>query len=93
MQTIKQRIDHALDVFRKQARQDMVIALTPSDWDSLCADVIGDHDRTQEEPHLTRDTYDGVPIRHLPAGQGSFVAHDTGAHTERRFPVEVLEPV
>jgi len=92
MQTIKERIDHTLDVFRQQKRRDVIVGLTPPDWDELCALVIADHDFTHEDPKLTRDKYDGVPIRHLPCGP-SFVAHDAGAETERRFPVEVLEAV
>ncbi len=92
MQTIKERIDHTLDVFRAQKRDDVVIGLTAADWDELCAMVIEDHDHTHEDPKLTRDAYDGVAIRHLTAGP-SFVAHDAGSAHERKFPVEVLEPV
>ena len=92
MDTIKERIDHTLDVFRQQKRRDVVIALTPIDWDELCAVVIEDHNATHEDPRLTRDAYDGVPIRHLTGGQ-SFVAHAANTANERRFPVDVLETV
>ena len=92
MQTIKDRIDHTLDVFRQQKRGNLIIGLTPPDWDELCATVIEDHDATHEDPKLTRDKYDGVAIRHIPDGQ-SFVAHDAGSAHERRFPVAVLETV
>ncbi len=92
MQTIKERIDHTLEVFRRQKRRDLIIGLTPSDWDELCAVVIEDHNATHDDPKLTRDAYDGVPIRHLTGGP-SFVAHDIGTAIERRFPIEVLEAV
>jgi len=92
MQTIKERVDHTLDVFRQLKRRNVVIGLTSNDWDELCAQVIEDHNSTHEDPKLTRDAYDGVPIRHLSGGP-SFVAHDFGSAAERRFPVEVLEPV
>jgi hypothetical protein len=92
MQTIKERIDHTLDVFRHLKRQNIIVGLTASDWDELCARVIEDHNATHEDPKLTRDAYEGVPIRHLSAGP-SFVAHDFGTPAERRFPVEVLETV
>ena len=92
MQTIKERIDHTLEVFRRQKRRDFVIGLTPPDWDELCAVVIEDHNATHDDPKLTRDAYDTVPIRHLTGGP-SFVAHDTGTVNERRFPIEVLEAV
>ena len=92
MQTIKERIDHTLDVFRQLKRQTVVIGLTATDWDELCAVVIEDHNASHEDPKLTRDAYDGVAIRHLGTGP-SFVAHDFGTAHERRFPVEVLEPV
>ncbi len=92
METIKQRIDHTLDVFRRQKRRGITIGLTAGDWDELCAEVITDHDATHLEPKLTRDAYDGVTIRHIAAGP-SFVAHDSGTGHERRFPVEALETV
>ncbi len=92
METIKERIDHTLDVFRRQKRRDVVIGLTAADWDELCATVIEDHNASHEDPRLTRDAYDGVAIRHLTKGP-SFVAHDAGKAGERRFPVEVLESV
>ena len=92
MQTIKQRIDHTLNVFHAQKRHDVVIGLTPADWDELCAMVIEDHDYTHEDPRLTRDAYDGVAIRHVTTGP-SYVAHDSGTPHERRFPIEVLEAV
>ncbi len=92
MDTIKERIDHTLDVFRRQKRRDVVIGLTPPDWDELCATVIEDHNASHEDPRLTRDAYDGIPIRHLTGGQ-SFVAHDAGKAGERRFPVAVLETI
>ena len=92
MQTIKERIDHTLDIFRGQKRREIVIGLTPLDWDELCAVVIEDHNASHDDPKLTRDAYDGVPIRHLATGP-SFVAHDAGAAHERRFPVAVLETV
>ncbi len=92
METIKERIDHTLKVFRRQKRRDVVIGLTAGDWDELCATVIEDHNASHEDPKLTRDAYDGVAIRHLMAGP-SFVAHDMGTVNERRFPVDVLESV
>jgi len=92
METIKERIDHTLSVFRRQKRRDVVIGLTAADWDELCAMVIEDHNASHEDPKLTRDAYDGVAIRHLGAGP-SFVAHDVGSVNERRFPVDVLESV
>lgn len=92
METIKERIDHTLDVFRRQKRRDIVIGLTSPDWDELCAVVIEDHNASHEDPKLTRDAYDGVAIRHLSAGP-SFVAHDANTAHERRFPLDVLESV
>ncbi len=92
MQTIKERLDHTLDVFRQLKRRTVVIGLTAADWDELCAVVIEDHNASHDDPRLTRDAYDGVPIRHLANGP-SFVAHDYGLPAERRFPVEVLETV
>ena len=92
MQTIKERIDHSLEVFRRQKRRDLTIGLTPPDWDELCAVVIEDHNATHDDPKLTRDAYDGVAIRHLMKGP-SFVAHDMNTINERRFPIEVLEAV
>lgn len=92
MDTIKERIDHTLDVFRRQKRRGVVIGLTAPDWDELCAVVIEDHNASHEDPKLTRDAYDGVAIRHLGVGP-SYVAHDANSANERRFPVEVLESV
>lgn len=93
MQTIKQAIDHAVEVFRAGHREAIVIGLTAADWDRLCAEVMTAHNATHQDLNLTRDAYDDVPIRHLEAGQTSFVAHDTDSHAERRFPVAILEPV
>ncbi len=93
MQTVKQRIDHALEIFRQQRRRGLMIGLTAPEWDDLCADVIEEHSAHGGDPRLTRDSYDGVPIRHYALDQMSFVAHDFGTPNERRFPVEVLEPV
>ena len=93
MQSVKQRIDHALEVFRQQQRRGIVIGLTQPEWDDLCADVMEEHAKNGTEPRLTRDVYDGVPIRRYALDQMSFVAHDFGTSNERRFPVEVLEPV
>ena len=91
MHTIKQRIDHTLDVFRQFNRRDVVLGLTPADWDLLCALVIEAHAIGRDEPKLTRDVYDGVPIRHLGIGLTSFIAYDFASPVERRFPLEVLE--
>jgi hypothetical protein len=93
MRNIKSCIDHTLEVFKRHGRHDIVIGLTPADWDELCALVIEDHVVRDTMPALTRDAYDGTPIRHLSSGGHSFVAHDFGSDAERRFPVEVMEPV
>ncbi len=93
MQTIKQRIDHTLDVFRQLRRRDVIIGLSDADWDELCAQVIEDHDRTHDDPVLTRNAYDGTPIMHLKDGQTSFVAHDFANEHERKFPLDVLAVV
>ena len=93
MQTLKARIDHALEIFLHLNRFGIVIGLTASDWDVLCADVMPAHARSDDDLPLTRDTYEGFPIRHLQPDQASFVAHDFGTRAERHYPVEVLEPV
>lgn len=93
MQTIKQRIDHTLEVFRRLQRRDVIIGLSDTDWDDLCAQVIEDHDRTHDDPALTRNAYDGMPILRLRDGQASFIAHDFGGLHERKFPLDVLAVV
>ncbi len=93
MHTIKQRIDHTLDVFRQFSRQDIVVGLTPADWDALCALVLDEYVARRAVQRLTRDTYDGMAIYHLSSEQTSFVAHDFGTAAQRKFPLDVLEDV
>ena len=93
MQNIRERIDHVIDIFRQTGRHDVMIGLTHADWDVLCAILIDMADLDHEDPRLTRNSYQGVPIITLHDSDKSFVGHDLSSGHERRFPLEALQPM
>ncbi len=93
MQNIRERIDHAVEVFRQTGRHDIMIGLTHADWDKLCAILIKVANSTHEDPLLTKNSYRGVPIVGLHDGEKSFVGHDHASGHERRFPLDALQPL
>ena len=93
MQDIAERIRHAVDVFRQTGRCNLVIGLTHADWDEFCAVLIDKMGASHADPVLTKNDYDGVPILSLGERQKSFVGHDYGSTSERRFPLETLQPL
>ena len=93
MQTIRERIDHAVEVFHQTGRRDIVIGLTHADWDELCALLIEAAGSDHHDPCLTKNSYEGVPIIGLDDGHKSFVGHDYSGLGERRFPLEALQPL
>jgi hypothetical protein len=92
MQTIDTYIDHAVSVFQRTNRPNIVVGLTHADWDELCAVLIERHEHDHDDPLLTKSSYKGLRVVMLDDNQLSFVAHDYGRPTERRFPLETLAP-
>ncbi len=88
-----EQIDHAIDVFRQAGRGDLIIGLTPADWDAICAAVIERAEPRHDDPGLTRDSYRDVRIVHLDPDSQSFVGHDYHGSSERHFPLNVLAPM
>ncbi len=93
MRNTLEQLDHALDIFRTAGRHDLIIGLTPADWDALCALVADRPAAEHDDPGLTRNSYRGVPIVSLAANDRSFVGHDHDGPAERRFPLNVLMPM
>ena len=93
MRNTLEQLDHALDIFRTAGRHDLIIGLTPADWDALCALVADRPAVEHDDPGLTRNSYRGVPIVSLAANDRSFVGHDHDGPAERRFPLNVLMPM
>ncbi len=93
MQTIDTTIDHAVSVFQRTDRPNIVIGLTHGDWDELCAILIDRTEQDHADPRLTKSSYKGLRVIMLDDNQLSFVAHDFGQAHEHRFPIEALEPV